>query len=297
MNKTGEHLAYNNTENDVVLTPAYLVNDLLIPLLRAEPGDRVLDPTAGTGNILAVCRENGLKPVGVEIMPGLCEIAKNNVPEAEIICGDALTTETGEIDGIIANPPYSLPGCGLNLIAARMKELKDRKRAVVLIKESAGAGNEFLSSIMQMATLEAVIRMSPRLFAQYASVQTAIYVFKKGKPHDYKNDIVKFIDFSEDGYRRSGRKTKKANVALKDDGTAKRRYSALVKWITEDDETEIKELYKKEKYFKTALKGKSITFNDNLTIDTRPTEEDFRKTVEDYMIWKISEIIRGNEPE
>lgn len=295
MNKTGEHLAYNNTENDVVLTPAYLVQDLLIPLLRAKPGDRVLDPTAGTGNILSVCHENGLKPVGIEIMSGLCEIAKGNVQEAEIICGDALTTKTGEIDGMIANPPYSLPGCGLNLIEARMKELKDGGRAVILIKESAGAGNEFLSSLMQMATLEAVIRMSPRLFAQYASVQTAVYVFRKGKAHDYKNDAVKFIDFSEDGYRRSGRKTKKASVSLRDDGTAKRRYSAVVKWMVEDDDSVISELYDSEKYFKTPLKGESCTYTSNLTIDMTPTEEDFRKTVEDYMLWRITEALHGHK--
>lgn len=295
MNKTGKHLAYNNTENDVVLTPAYLTQDLLIPLLRAEPGDRVLDPTAGTGNILAVCRENGLKPVGIEIMSGLCEIAKSNVPEAEIICGDALTTKTGEIDGIIANTPYSLPGCGLNLIAARMKELKDGGRAVVLIKESAGAGNEFLSSTMKMATLEAVIKMPPRLFVQYASVQTAVYVFRKGKAHDYKNDVVKFIDFSDDGYARSGRKTKKANVALKDDGTAKARYAAVVKWIKEDSASELEKYYKKEKYFKTPLKGDSCTFNDNLTIDMTPTEEDFMNTIADYMSWKISENLHGHK--
>ena len=274
MNKTGKHLAYNNTETDVVRTPAYLVHDLLIPLLRAKPGDRVLDPTAGTGNILSVCHENGLKPVGIEIMSGLCEIAKSNVPEAEIICGDALTTKTGEIDGMIANPPYSLPGCGLNLIEARMKELKDGGRAVVLIKESAGAGNEFLSSIMKMATLEAVIKMPPRLFVQYASVQTAVYVFRKGKAHDYKNDAVKFIDFSEDGYIRSGRKTKKASVALRDDGTAKARYAAVVKWITEDGSSELEKYYKKEKYFTTPLKRDSCTFNDNLTIDMTPTEEE-----------------------
>lgn len=295
MNKTGKHLAYNNTENDVVLTPAYLVQDLLIPLLRAKPGDRVLDPTAGTGNILSVCHENGLKPVGIEIMSGLCEIAKSNVPEAEIICGDALTTKTDEIDGIIANTPYSLPGCGLNLIAARMKELKDGGRAVVLIKESAGAGNEFLSSIMKIATLEAVIKMPPRLFVQYASVQTAVYVFRKGKAHDYKNDSVKFIDFSEDGYIRSGRKTKKASVALRDDGTAKERYAAVVKWITEDGPSELEKYYKKEKYFTTPLKGESCTFNDNLTIDMTPTEEDFMKTIADYMSWKISETLHGHK--
>lgn len=295
MNKKGKHLAYNNDENDVVLTPEYLIDDLMIPLLQADDNDVILDPTCGTGNMLKAVQKAGYKPMGIEISSGLCGIAKENVPEAEVINGDALAVRTGEVDGIIANPPYSLPGKGLNIIAEKMKELKDGKMAVVLIQENAGAGNEYLDQIMEMATLEAVIKMSKFLFAQYASVQTAIYVFKKGKPHDYKNDIVKFIDFSEDGYRRSGRKTKKASVALKDDGTAKRRYTALVKWITEDDETEIKELYKKEKYFKTALKGKSITFNDNLTIDTRPTEEDFRKTVEDYMIWKISEIIRGHD--
>lgn len=294
MNKTGKHLAYNNAENDVVLTPDYLINDLMLPLLRADKGDKILDPTCGTGNMLAAIQTGGYKAMGIEIMPGLCEMSKENAPGAEVINGDALTTNTGEIEGIIANPPYSLPAAGLNIIAERMKELKDGKRAVVLIQENAGRKSEYLDSIMSMATLEAVIKMSPRLFVQYASVQTAIYVFRKGKAHR-KDDVVKFIDFAKDGYRRSGRKTKKANVSLKDDGTAKKRYAALVKWITEDDASEISQLYGGSEYFERSLKSENITFAENREIDTRPTKEDFEKTVADYMAWKVSEILHGRE--
>lgn len=43
------------------------------------------------------------------------------------------------------------------------------------------------------------------IFKGKAVVQTAVYLFDIGKPHDV-NKYVKFIDFSDDGYTRSSRK-------------------------------------------------------------------------------------------
>ncbi len=59
------------------------------------------------------------------------------------------------------------------------------------------------------------------LFSGKASVQTAIYLFEAGKPHNQDN-LVTFVDFSEDGYTRMNRRKSGQDVNLRDTDDAKR---------------------------------------------------------------------------
>ena len=43
-----------------------------------------------------------------------------------------------------------------------------------------------------------------------------------------------------------------------------------------------------------SLNGNDWTFAQHKVIDTMPTEEDFRKTVADYLAWKVSQAIKGD---
>lgn len=61
------------------------------------------------------------------------------------------------------------------------------------------------TEILGSNTLLASIKMPIDLFIGKSSVQTNIYVFKVGEAH-HKDNIVKFIDFSNDGYTRTNRK-------------------------------------------------------------------------------------------
>lgn len=63
------------------------------------------------------------------------------------------------------------------------------------------------------------------LFIGKSSVQTNVYVFRVGEAHQ-KDDTVKFIDFSVDGYTRTNRK--KASCNLRDTDHAKERYAELI---------------------------------------------------------------------
>lgn len=63
------------------------------------------------------------------------------------------------------------------------------------------------------------------LFIVKSSVQTNIHAFRVGEAHQ-KDEIVKFIDFSNDGYTRSNRK--KASNNLRDTNRAKERYQEVV---------------------------------------------------------------------
>lgn len=105
------------------------------------------------------------------------------------------------------NPPYSAPGNGLVFVKKAFEMMNQRgkseKYGAVIIQDSAGSGKafEYCLDILKQATLVASIKMPADLFIGKSGVQTSIYVFKVGTPHD-KNKLVKFIDFRNDGYKR-----------------------------------------------------------------------------------------------
>ena len=73
--------------------------------------------------------------------------------------------------------------------------------AAIIIQNSAGSGKaaEYNKRILEHSTLLASIKMPIDLFIGKSSVLTNIYVFRVGEAHQ-KDDVVKFIDFSNDGY-------------------------------------------------------------------------------------------------
>ena len=101
--------------------------------------------------------------------------------------------------------------------------MMEKGYASIIIQNSAGSGKavEYNKKILEKNSLLASIKMPIDLFIGKSSVQTNIYVFRVGEPHQ-KDDIVKFIDFSNDGYTRSNRK--KATNNLRDTNRAKERY-------------------------------------------------------------------------
>lgn len=85
--------------------------------------------------------------------------------------------------------------------------MMDRGYAAIIIQNSAGSGKavEYNRRILKHNTLLASIRMPSDLFVGKSNVQTNVYVFRVGEVHQ-KDDVVKFIDFSNDGYTRTNRK-------------------------------------------------------------------------------------------
>ena len=105
--------------------------------------------------------------------------------------------------------------------------MMDHGYGAIIIQSSAGSGQakDINKEILKHNTLLASIKMPNDLFLGKSSVQTNIYVFKIGEKHQ-KDSIVKFIDFTEDGYERSNRK--KSKYKLKDVDFAKQKYQELV---------------------------------------------------------------------
>ena len=132
------------------------------------------------------------------------------------------------------------------------------------------------------------------LFIGKSSVQTAIYVFEVNKPHDSES-LVKFIDFSEDGYSRMNRRHSSQSVNLRDTNNARERYAEVVKVVRYGKGLNGKNLnYLNGSYIEDhiTLDGNDWTYGQHKKIETIPTEEDFRKVVKDYLAWRVSEVIK-----
>ena len=126
------------------------------------------------------------------------------------------------------------------------------------------------------------------LFIGKSSVQTYVYVFRVNEEHQ-PDDKVKFIDFSNDGYTRTSRK--KASVNLRDTNHAKERYEEVVQ-LVRFGESKLKLLTKKDYYEGTIDPTNGADWNQTAPIDTKPTLEDFKKTVADYLAWEVSTLLK-----
>ena len=186
----------------------------------------------------------------------------------------------------------SASGNGMNFVE-RALGMMEKGYAAIIIQNSAGSGKarEINRRILQNNTLLASIKMPLDLFIGKSSVQTNIYVFKVGEKHKAKS-TVKFIDFSDDGYTRTNRK--KASTNLKDTGNARGRYEELVN-LVEFGRDELNIFSEKEYYEGKINPENGADWNQTAPIDTKPTLDDFKKTVSDYLAWEVSNLLkRGN---
>lgn len=195
-------------------------------------------------------------------------------------------------DAFILNPPYSAEGNGM-IFVEKALSMMDKGYAAIIIQNSAGSGNavEYNKSILTHSTLLASVRMPIDLFVGKSSVQTHIYVFRIGEAHQ-KDDIVKFIDFSNDGYTRSARK--KSTNNLRDTDNAKERYQELVNLVRFGKSK--MSIFTEQDYYEGVIDPENgADWNQTSPIDTKPTVEDFKKTVSDYLAWEVSTLLK-NQP-
>lgn len=327
----------DGAENDVVLTPRY-VTELMAKLCEVNKDSYVWDYATGSAGFLissmnlmiedvrkkvtsleeqnkAIAKIKAEQLLGIEKLPDIYLLAVLNMilmgdGSSNIIHADSLIQfegnyEQGKHKGekfpanvFLLNPPYSAPGKGFNFVEKALSEMNCGK-AAVLIQENAGStqGAGYTKKILEKNTLLASIHMSTDLFIGKSSVQTAIYVFEVGKPHDTEK-LVKFIDFSNDGYTRQSRKKSSQSTNLKDTGNAKARYQELVNLIVRGKGKDNKNLnYFKDCYEEDyiTLDGNDWTYSQHKKIDINPKKEDFEKVVKEYLAWRISDSIKNGE--
>ena len=313
--------------NDVVLTPSYVAT-LLAKLARVNKDSYVWDFATGSAGLLVAAmnemlidaknsidspqelreKEAQIKAeqlLGLELLSSVYMLAILNMilmgdGSSNILNKDSLTDFDGKYgfgktdhkfpaDAFILNPPYSASGNGMNFVE-RALNMMEKGYAAIIIQNSAGSGKarEINRRILQNNTLLASIKMPLDLFFGKSSVQTNIYVFKVGEPHE-KDETVKFIDFSNDGYTRTNRK--KASNNLKDTGNARGRYEELVQ-LVRFGKKKLNIFSEKEYYEGTIDPKNGADWNQTAPIDTRPTLDDFKKTVSDYLAWEVSNLLK-----
>ena len=318
--------------NDVVLTPSYVAN-LLVKLARIDKDSYVWDFATGSAGLLVsamnemlIDAKNKIKSpeqlaiksakikanqlLGLEILPSIYMLAILNMilmgdGSSNILNKDSLkdfngnygfknTDEKFPATAFVLNPPYSAPGNGM-IFVEKALSMMDKGYAAIIIQNSAGSGkaSEFNKRILKHSTLLASIRMPLDLFIGKSSVQTNIYVFRVGEAHQ-NDDIVKFIDFSNDGYARANRK--KSTNNLKDVENAKERYQEVVD-LVRFGESKLNIFTKKEYYEGRIDVNNGADWNQTAPIDTKPTMDDFQRTISDYLSWKISTLIKNNNKE
>ncbi len=313
--------------NDVVLTPSYVAS-LLVKLARVNKDSYVWDFATGSAGLLVAAMnemlidaKNNIKSpqeltqkeiiikaeqlLGLELLSSVYMLAILNMilmgdGSSNILNIDSIKDFDGKYgfgktdskfpaDAFILNPPYSALGNGMNFVDKALG-MMNKGYGAIIIQNSAGSGRakNYCKRILEKHTLLASIKMPVDIFIGKSSVQTNIYVFKVNEKH-HKDETVKFIDFSNDGYTRTNRK--KGSNNLRDTNQAKERYEELVN-LVRFGKSKLNIFTEKEYYEGTIDPTNGTDWNQSAPIDTKPALQDFKKTVSDYLAWEVTNILK-----
>ncbi|WP_410752234.1 N-6 DNA methylase [Citrobacter sp. U14242] len=313
--------------NDVVLTPSYIAT-LLAKLARVNKNSYVWDFATGSAGLLVAAmnemltdakntitspeelaiKEAKIKAeqlLGLELLSSVYMLAILNMilmgdGSSNILNEDSLSfdgkygfgkmNEKFPADAFILNPPYSATGNGMNFVEKALN-MMSKGYAAIIIQGSAGSGKatEINRKILKKHTLTASIKMPIDIFIGKSSVQTYIYVFKVNETH-HPDEMVKFIDFSNDGYTRTNRK--KASNNLKDTDQAKERYQEIVD-LVRFGKNKLSIFSKNEYHEGNIDPNNGADWNQSISRDIKPTLEDFKRTVSSYLAWEVSNLLKN----
>lgn len=313
-------------ELGIVLTPPY-VTKMMCQLLNIDHNCRVMDLATGSAGFLISAMEEMIQSanhaygkdtsqaldtiqnikanqlLGVELNAEMFTLAATNMilrgdGSANIQKANTFQTppklyEEFQPSRILLNPPFSFEENGMPFIKFGLEKMKAGGIGAIIIQDSAGNGKATQScqAILKKHTLLASIKMPTDLFQPMAGVQTSIYVLKAHEPHDF-DATVRFIDFRNDGYKRT-----KRDLYEEDNPTA--RYADIIKIYkqgtnakTQADWGDLSQIVVDSLITRN---GNDWNFDQHKKIDTTPTLDDFKATVKDYLAWKVAQVIQQND--
>lgn len=316
-------------ELGIVLTPPY-VTKMMTQILDITSTDRVMDLATGSAGFLISSMEQMIEDVykntakhstqankailelktkqllGIEYNAEMFALATSNM----ILRGDgsskiykANTFETEDSlyvsfapTRILLNPPFTWDYNGLPFIEFGLDRMRPHGLGAIIIQDSAGNGQAIpiTQSILKKHTLKASIKMPIDLFQPMAGVQTSIYIFEAKIPHDFEKP-VKFIDFRNDGYKRTKR-------SLQEVDKPAQRYKDILKIYKQglnaklDNSVYEKPINLSEVYVEDFISesGADWNFDQHKKIDTTPTLADFKKCVSEYLAWEVSNVLKNS---
>lgn len=323
----GEFLSYSGGDGKglgIVLTPSH-ITQLMVDLLDIRLDDKVLDPCCGTGGFLIAAmssmfklanedksskkeRDKKIKFIkqnslhGVEMDDRMFSIATTNMilrgdGKSNLECEDffKLPTETLREQKFtvgLMNPPYSQAKnvktahlSELSFIRHLLDSLADGARCAVIVPQSTMVGKtkndmKLKEQILSEHTLEGVITLNPQTFYPVGT-NPVIAVFTAHRKHD-KKKRVKFFNFKDDGFELA------PHVGMVDNGTfAEKKERLLDCWFDhKDDHSSF--MVKSTVTAKDEWLHSFYYFNDEI-----PTDEDFEKTMSDYLSFEFKMIAEG----
>ena len=309
-------------EIGIVLTPPY-VTKMMSQILDIDMNNKVMDLATGSAGFLISAMElmvdstnekygkktskaektirnikrNNL--LGIELNAEMYTLATTNMilrgdGSSRIEKGSAFNRPESlftdfKADRVLLNPPFSFKENGLPFIAYGLDKMEKGGLGAIIIQDSAGSGKatETAKAILKKHTLLASIKMPVDLFVPMAGVQTSIYIFEAHKKHDYEQ-TVKFIDFRNDGYSKRG---------ISEIDSPVQRYQDIIKIYKAGTCAKVdQDLWNLEQvYFEDFItdKGNDWNFEQHQVIDTKPTLDDFKKTVADYLAWEVDQLLKN----
>ncbi|EDC5553469.1 N-6 DNA methylase [Salmonella enterica] len=310
-------------EIGIVLTPPY-VTKMMAETLNVNQDSRVMDLATGSAGFLISSMEIMIEDaerhgalnsplteekirkikneqlLGVELNAEMYTLAATNM----ILRGDgsskihkANTFNTPPelyanfgADRLLLNPPFSFEENGMPFILFGLNNMVKGGVGAIIIQDSAGSGKAVKTNreILKRHTLKASIKMPTDLFQPMAGVQTSIYILEAGTPHDFEQ-TVKFIDFRNDGYKRTSRALQQTDKPIE-------RYQDIVKIYKAGKRADVQAEWQLDEVFledKIGNSGADWNFDQHKIIDTLPTVADFKRTVSDYLSWEVSNLLRS----
>lgn len=316
----GEFMSYSGGDGQtlgIVLTPKH-ITDLFCDLVDIKPNDTVLDPCAGTAGFLIAAMHHMLAQTenvnekkdirqkqlhGFELQPYMFTIATTNMilrgdGKSNLINHNFLNEDPNKLQlkgatvGMM-NPPYS-QGSKKNpdlyeiaFTEHLLDSLVEGGRAITIIPQSSLTGKSkeeksIKENILKKHTLEGVISLNKDTFYGVGTIP-CIAIFTAGEPHP-KDKECKFIDFREDGFKVS------PHIGLIETEQAKDKKQHLLDVWFERIEAESQFCVKTTIEDDDEWFHSFYYFNDEL-----PTDDDFEKTIGEYLTFELSMIMQNRE--
>lgn len=314
----GEFMSYSGGDGQslgIILTPKH-ITQLFCDLVDLKPDDIVFDPCCGTAGFLIAAMHNMLKKAkdetqrenirknqlhGIELQPYMFTIATSNmiirgdgksnlIDEDFLRCKDSELQLKGATVGMM-NPPYSQGSKAnpslyeISFVEHLLDSLTEDGKAIVIIPQSSLTGKtkdeqNYKESILKHHTLEGVITLSGDTFYGVGT-NPCIAIFTAHKPHPVDKEC-KFIDFKDDGFKVA------PHIGLVETEYAKDKKQHLLDVWFDRIEAPTKFCVKSTVEATDEWLHAFYYFNDEI-----PTEEDFDKTIADYLTFEFSMIAQG----
>ena len=314
----GEFMSYSGGDSQslgIVLTPKH-ITDLFCELAELTEDDVVLDPCCGTGGFLVASMHYMLEKTnddlkrknirqkqlhGFELQTYMFTIATTNMilrgdGKSNLINEDFLKQDPNKLQlkqstvGMM-NPPYS-QGSKQNpdlFELAFTEHLLDSlcigAKGIVIVPQSSMTGKtkeeqNIKVNILKKHTLEGVITLNKDTFYGVGTMP-CIAIFTAGEPHP-KDKECKFIDFKDDGFKVS------PHIGLVETEQAKDKKQHLLDVWFDKIESDTKFCVKTTVESTDEWLHGFYYFNDEI-----PTDEEFEKTVGEYLAFEFSMIMQN----